>query len=143
MAYELGQGSGPLRGVRVVEIAGIGPGPHAATLLADLGADVLRIERPGGPPTGVDREHDLLTRGRPGVVLDLKAARDVDTALALVERADVLVEGMRPGAMERLGLGPEECLARNRRLVYARMTGWGQDGPLARTAGHDIDYIAV
>ena len=139
----LGRGTGPLRGVRVVELAGIGPGPHAATLLADLGADVVRVERPGGAASAGARETDLLTRGRPSVALDLKHPDAVATVLTLVESADVLLEGMRPGAAERLGLGPEEGLARNPRLVYGRMTGWGQDGPLATTAGHDLDYVAV
>jgi alpha-methylacyl-CoA racemase len=143
MTYALGQGTGPLRGVRVVEVAGIGPGPHAATILADLGADVVRVERPGGAGSAGRREHDVLTRGRPSVALDLKRPEAVATVLHLVESADVLLEGMRPGAMERLGLGPVECGARNPRLVYARMTGWGQDGPLAHTAGHDLNYIAV
>jgi alpha-methylacyl-CoA racemase len=143
MTYQLGQGTGPLRGLRVVEIAGIGPGPHAATLLADLGADVIRVERPGGAVAPGIRETDLLTRGRPSVALDLKRREAVDAVLVLVEGADVLLEGMRPAAMERLGLGPAECLARNPRLVYGRMTGWGQDGPLARTAGHDLNYISL
>ncbi len=139
----LGGGSGPLRGVRVVELAGIGPAPHAAMTLADLGADVIRIERPDGVLGAGPRETDLLTRGRPSVAMDLKQPRAVATVLDLVSRADVLIEGMRPGAAERLGLGPAECLRRNGSLVYGRMTGWGQDGPLAATAGHDIDYIAV
>ena len=143
MTYALGQGTGPLKGVRVVEIAGIGPGPHAATLLADLGADVIRVERPGGALSPGTRETDLLTRGRPSVALDLKRPEAVETVLALVENADVLLEGMRPGATERLGLGPDECLARNPRLVYGRMTGWGQDGPLAKAAGHDMNYISI
>jgi alpha-methylacyl-CoA racemase len=143
MTYALGQGTGPLKGVRVVEIAGIGPGPHAATLLADLGADVIRVERPGGALSPGTRETDLLTRGRPSVALDLKRPEAVATVLTLVEDADVLLEGMRPGATERLGLGPEECLARNPRLVYGRMTGWGQDGPLALSAGHDMNYISI
>jgi alpha-methylacyl-CoA racemase len=143
MTYQLGQGTGPLRGIRVVEIAGIGPGPHAATLLADLGADVIRVERPTGVVSPGTRETDLLTRGRPSVALDLKRREAVDAVLALVEGADVLLEGMRPGAMERLGLGPGECLARNPRLVYGRMTGWGQEGPLARVAGHDLNYISI
>ena len=143
MTYALGQGTGPLKGVRVVEIAGIGPGPHAATLLADLGADVIRVERPGGALSPGTRETDLLTRGRPSVALDLKRPEAVETVLALVEDADVLLEGMRPGATERLGLGPDECLARNPRLVYGRMTGWGQDGPLAKAAGHDMNYISI
>ena len=143
MTYALGQGTGPLAGVRVVEIAGIGPGPHAATLLADLGADVIRVERPGGAGSPGDRATDLLTRGRPSVALDLKRPEAVEAVLALVETADVLLEGMRPGAIERLGLGPDACLARNPRLVYGRMTGWGQDGPLATAAGHDMNYISI
>ena len=134
---------GPLRGVRVVEIAGIGPGPHAATLLADLGADVIRVERPGGALSAGPRATDLLTRGRPSVALDLKHPRAVATVLALAGTADVLLEGMRPGAAERLGLGPDEALARNPRLVYGRMTGWGQEGPLAQSAGHDLNYIGL
>ena len=136
--------SGPLHGVRVVELVGIGPGPFAAMLLADLGADVIRVDRPGGnalrlgPP-----EQDLLGRGRPSVALDLKDPRGVATVLDLVASADILIEGLRPGVTERLGLGPADCHARNPRLVYGRMTGWGQDGPLAQTAGHDITYISV
>ena len=142
MTIELGRGTGPLRGVKVVELAGIGPGPHAAMILADLGADVIRIDRPGGQQlTGGPT--DLLNRGRPSVALDLKHPDGVATVLDLVETADVLLEGLRPGTTERLGLGPDTCLARNPRLVYGRMTGWGQDGPLARTAGHDLGYIAI
>jgi alpha-methylacyl-CoA racemase len=142
VSYELGQGTGPLRGVRVVEIAGIGPGPHACMILADLGADVIRVERPGGQLlTG--GSHDLLNRGRPSVALNLKDPAAVATVLDLVEQADVLVEGMRPGVAERLGFGPEECHARNPRLVYGRMTGWGQEGPWAQAAGHDMNYIAI
>jgi alpha-methylacyl-CoA racemase len=142
MSYELGQGTGPLRGVKVVEIAGIGPGPHACMILADLGADVIRVERPGGQLLA-GGAHDLLTRGRPSVALDLKHPEAVATVLDLVERADVLVEGMRPGVAERLGVGPDDCRARNPRLVYGRMTGWGQDGPLAGAAGHDLNYVAI
>ena len=142
-AYSLGQGTGPLKGIKVVELAGIGPGPHAAMMLADLGADVVRVEKPGGAASAGARETDLLTRGRPSIAMDLKDPAAVATVLDLVERADVFVEGMRPGAAERLGLGPEECLARNPRLVYGRMTGWGQDGPLAHTAGHDMNYIGL
>ncbi len=111
-------------------------------ILADLGADVIRIDRKGGDMLGAGR-HDVLTRGRPSVALDLKHPDAVATVLDLVEQADVLVEGMRPGAIERLGLGPDECHARNPRLVYGRMTGWGQDGPWARTAGHDMNYVAI
>ena len=142
MTYGLGKGTGPLRGVKVVEIAGIGPGPHACMTLADLGADVIRLERPGGGLFGGGR-HDVMTRGRPSVAIDLKNPDAVATVLDLVEQADVLVEGMRPGATERLGLGPEDCWARNPRLVYGRMTGWGQDGPWAQAAGHDMNYIAI
>ncbi|MCW2845944.1 MAG: L-carnitine dehydratase/bile acid-inducible protein [Nocardioides sp.] len=142
MSYELGQGTGPLRGVKVVEIAGIGPGPHACMTLADLGADVIRIERPGGQLLA-GGPHNLLNRGRPSVALDLKSPAAVDAVLDLVEQADVLVEGMRPGVAERLGFGPDEARARNPRLVYGRMTGWGQEGPLAHTAGHDMNYIAI
>ena len=142
MTVALGQGTGPLKGLKVVEIAGIGPGPHACMILADLGADVIRVERPGGQMlTG--GPYDLLNRGRPSVALDLKDPEAIATVLDLVAAADVLVEGMRPGTTERLGLGPEECLARNRRLVYGRMTGWGQSGPLASAAGHDMNYIAI
>ena len=143
MTYALNNGTGPLRGVRVVELASIGPGPHAAMTLADLGADVIRVERPGTAGHRHDRRTDPLTRGRPSVAMDLKRPEAVETVLTLVEDADVLLEGMRPGAAERLGLGPEPCHDRNPRLVYGRMTGWGQDGPLARTAGHDVNYIAV
>jgi len=142
MAYELGQGTGPLADVKVVEIAGIGPSPHACMILADLGADVIRVERPGGQQLS-GGSHDLLNRGRPSVALNLKDPQAVATVLDLVAGADVLVEGMRPGVAERLGFGPEECHARNPRLVYARMTGWGQDGPWAQAAGHDMNYIAI
>ncbi len=142
MTYELGRGTGPLKGVKVVEIAGIGPGPHACMILADLGADVIRIERPGGDPLGGGR-HDVLTRGRPSVALDLKNEAAADVVLDLVAQADVLVEGMRPGTAERLGFGPADCHARNPTLVYGRMTGWGQEGPWSRAAGHDMNYIAI
>ena len=138
----LGQGTGPLKGVKVVEIAGIGPGPHACMILADLGADVIRIERPGGQLLA-GGPHNLLNRGRPSVALDLKRPEAVRVVLDLVRDADLLVEGMRPGVTERLGLGPDDCLAVNPRLVYGRMTGWGQDGPLAHAAGHDMNYIAI
>jgi alpha-methylacyl-CoA racemase len=130
--------------VRVVEIVGIGPGPFAAMMLADLGADVIRIDRPSGQAIAVSQpDKDVLSRGRPNVALDLKSERGVDVVLQLVEQADILIEGFRPGVMERLGLGPDVCHARNPRLVFGRMTGWGQDGPLAHTAGHDINYISV
>ncbi|MFI8853079.1 CaiB/BaiF CoA-transferase family protein [Streptomyces sp. 891-h] len=134
---------GPLAGVRVLELAGIGPGPFAAMTLADLGADVVRVDRPGGGALAVAPEYDVTNRNKRSVVLDLKQRAGVDAALSLAERADVLIEGFRPGVAERLGVGPEVCLARNPRLVYGRMTGWGQDGPLAQRAGHDIGYIAV
>jgi alpha-methylacyl-CoA racemase len=124
--------------VRVVEFAGLGPGPFAAMLLADAGADVVRVDRPGGATA-----RSALTDGRPVVRLDLKDAADRAAALALVRSADVLIEGFRPGVMERLGLGPEVCLDENPRLVYGRMTGWGQNGPRAREAGHDINYLAL
>ncbi|WP_246382894.1 CaiB/BaiF CoA transferase family protein [Nocardioides stalactiti] len=141
-SYELGQGTGPLRGIKVVEIAGIGPSPHACTILADLGADVIRVERPGGQLlTG--GAHDLLNRGRPSVALNLKDPAAAEVVLDLVAGADVLIEGMRPGVTERLGIGPEACHARNPRLVYGRMTGWGQEGPWSQAAGHDMNYIAI
>jgi alpha-methylacyl-CoA racemase len=134
---------GPLAGLRVLELAGIGPGPFCAMLLADQGATVLRVDRPGGAPTDKARpERALMNRGRQSAVLDLKHPRAVDALLRLADAADVLLEGLRPGVTERLGVGPEVCLARNPRLVYARMTGWGQDGPLAASVGHDIGYIA-
>jgi alpha-methylacyl-CoA racemase len=137
--------SGPLVGVRVIEIAGIGPGPFAAMMLADMGADVVRVDRaekvsgadPASPPI------DLLGRGRRSIGVDLKHPEGAEVVLRLVEQADVLIEGFRPGVMERLGIGPDECMARNPRLVYGRMTGWGQDGPYADASGHDINYIAL
>jgi alpha-methylacyl-CoA racemase len=130
--------------VRVLELPSIGPGPFAAMLLADLGADVVRVDRPGGQLLQVvPPEQDLLGRGKRSLVVDLKTSAGLDTVLALVAQADLLVEGFRPGVAERLGVGPEQCLARNPRLVYGRMTGWGQDGPTAATAGHDITYIAA
>ncbi|MCL4183341.1 MAG: CoA transferase [Burkholderiaceae bacterium] len=132
---------GPLTGISVVEFAGLGPGPFCAMMLADLGADVVRIDRrPGGSVAG---GVDVLARGRRSIVLDLKKPEGVDAALRLAGTSDVLIEGFRPGVMEGLGLGPDACLGRNPRLVYGRVTGWGQDGPLAHTAGHDIDYIAL
>ncbi|MFI0168992.1 CaiB/BaiF CoA transferase family protein [Streptomyces sp. NPDC017095] len=136
-------GTGPLAGVRVVELAGIGPGPFAAMLLADLGADVVRVDRPGGAGLAVDPAYDLTNRNKRSVVVDLKAPDGPARVLDLAERADILVEGYRPGVAERLGIGPGDCHARNPRLVYGRMTGWGQDGPLAHRAGHDVAYIAL
>jgi alpha-methylacyl-CoA racemase len=136
--------SGPLAGLKVVELAGIGPGPHAAMILADLGADVVRVDRPsGGLQLGSADAPDPTLRGRRRVAADLKDPAGRETVLRLVERADVLLEGYRPGVTERLGVGPDDCLARNARLVYGRMTGWGQDGPLAQRAGHDINYISL
>jgi alpha-methylacyl-CoA racemase len=134
-------GDGPLAGLRVIEMAGIGPGPFAAMLLADLGADVIRVDRPAD--SGGTAMTSLVNRGKRSVILDLKRPAAVEAALALITSADALIEGYRPGVTERLGIGPEDCWARNPRLVYGRMTGWGQSGPLAHAAGHDIAYIAL
>ncbi|MGH8737296.1 MAG: CaiB/BaiF CoA transferase family protein [Burkholderiales bacterium] len=136
---------GPLAGIRVLELEAIGPGPFTGMLLADMGADVLLIDRPAAADLGLKRErwNDVMMRGRRSVTLDLKSPQGGAAALELIGRADALIEGFRPGVMERLGLGPEVALARNSRLVYGRMTGWGQDGPLAPRAGHDINYIAL
>jgi len=136
---------GPLHGLRVIEIAGIGPGPFAAMMLADMGADVIRVDRasnamggdPAAPPV------DVLNRGRRSIAIDLKSPDGVETLLRLVDSADALIEGFRPGVAERGGYGPDVCLARNPRIVFGRMTGWGQEGPYAHTAGHDINYIAL
>lgn len=142
---DVAEPSGPLTSMRVVELAGIGPGPFAAMMLADLGATVIRVDRaeaiPAEPPAGP--HPDVLNRGRRSIAVDLKSSEGRDAVLELVAGADVLIEGFRPGVAERLGLGPEECLARNPQLVYGRMTGWGQSGPLAGFAGHDINYIAL
>lgn len=136
--------SGPLAGLKVVEMVGLGPAPFCAMLLADMGAEVIRIDRPGATGAlGLAPRHDVAARGRRSLALDLRKPGAVDVVLALVARADALVEGYRPGVMERLGLGPDACLARNARLVYGRMTGWGQQGPLAHAAGHDINYMAL
>ncbi len=137
--------SGPLAGVKVLELAGIGPGPFCGMLLADMGADVLRIDRLQGADLGLPLEpkYEIMGRGRRSLALDLKKPEAIETVLALAARADALIEGFRPGVTERLGLGPEACFARNPRLVYGRITGWGQDGPLAQAAGHDINYIAL
>jgi len=131
---------GPLNSVRVLEFAGIGPAPFACMLLADLGADVIRVDRAGAPDPKPSEVH---LRGRPTLKLDLKSDAAREQCLSLCARADILVEGFRPGVMERLGLGPEPAMAANPALVYGRMTGWGQDGPLAQAAGHDLNYIAV
>ncbi len=136
---------GPLSGIKILEIAGIGPGPFAAMLLSDMGAEVLRIDRAqsvrGGDPTKPPL--DILNRGRKSIGVDLKNPDGVETVLRLVESADAIIEGFRPGVTERLGIGPDDCLARNPKLVYGRMTGWGQEGPMAMAAGHDINYIAL
>jgi alpha-methylacyl-CoA racemase len=137
--------SGPLAGIKVLEVAGIGPGPFCGMMLADMGADIVRIDRAdrvrGGDPAKPPA--DVLARGRRSLAIDLKHADGVEVLLRLVEQADVIIEGFRPGVMERLGLGPDVCLERNPRLIYGRMTGWGQEGPMAHAAGHDINYIAL
>ena len=136
--------SGPLSGVKVVEIAGIGPGPFAAMMLADMGADVVRVDRAQAVTGNFDRQNlEILNRGRRSIGVDLKNPEGVETVMKLVEQADALIEGFRPGVADRLGIGPAACLARNPKLVYGRMTGWGQDGPYAQAAGHDINYIAL
>ncbi len=136
--------SGPLSGIKVIEIAGIGPGPFTAMMLADMGAEVIRVDRAGsvgGDPGKPNLE--ILNRGRRSIGVDLKSPDGVETVLSLVEQADALIEGFRPGVAERLGIGPDVCLVRNPKLVFGRMTGWGQDGPYAQAAGHDINYIAL
>ena len=132
---------GPLEGITVIEVASLAPAPFGCMILSDLGADVLRVERPGA--CGATAPVDPLVRGRRSIGLNLKDPAGCDLLLRLAERADVLVEGFRPGVAERLGFGPEDCARRSPGLIYARMTGWGQDGPLAPTAGHDINYIAI
>ena len=136
---------GPLHGLKIIELAGIGPCPMCAMLLAELGADVVRVDRVTDPGLGIDMapEYHLLNRSRPSIAVDLKHPGGVETVLRLVDGAEALIEGFRPGVTERLGLGPEDCAARNPRLVYGRVTGWGQEGPLARAAGHDLNYIAL
>src|SRR5258707_2005636 len=145
---ELEASMGPLEGIRIVELAGIGPGPFCAMLLSDMGAEIIRVDR--AAMVGLDTDRDgndsrfnLLARGRRNIAVDLKNPAAVDAVLRLIDQADALLEGFRPGVMERLGLGPDLCLARNPKLVYGRMTGWGQDGPIAPTAGHDINYIPL
>jgi alpha-methylacyl-CoA racemase len=135
--------SGPLVGVKVVELAAIGPVPFAGMVLADLGAEVIRVDRPDPGPIAAISSHDPTARGKGSIVVDLKQSAGVEVVLRLAGASDILIEGHRPGVAERLGLGPEECLARNPALVYGRMTGWGQSGPLSATAGHDINYLAV
>ncbi|WP_207536907.1 CaiB/BaiF CoA transferase family protein [Sabulicella rubraurantiaca] len=132
--------AGPLAGHRVIEVAGIGPGPFCAMLLADMGADVIRIDRQDGPPGS---RQDISGRGRRSLALDLKRPEAIEAVLRLCDAADALIEGFRPGVMERLGLGPEVVRGRNKRLIYGRMTGWGQEGPMAKEAGHDINYISL
>ena len=136
---------GPLTGLKIVELAGIGPAPLCCSLMGDLGADVLRIDRNFDAGLGVprDRRTDLLRRGRRSVSVDLKHSKGVETLMRLVEGADVLVDPFRPGVTEKLGLGPDDCFARNKKLIYARMTGWGQTGPLAQAAGHDLNYLSL
>ncbi|SCK42953.1 alpha-methylacyl-CoA racemase [Variovorax sp. HW608] len=134
---------GPLKGTRVVEIAAIGPAPFCAMLLADMGADVIRVERKGERPRAGSGAADVLQRGRRSIALDLKRPGAASVVLKLVEQSHMLVEGFRPGVMERIGLGPDTCMARNPALVYGRVTGWGQQGPLAHRAGHDIDFMAI
>jgi alpha-methylacyl-CoA racemase len=137
--------TGPLHGVRVIEIAGIGPGPFAGMMLADMGADVIRVDRAvaGGLGATFPPDKDILIRGRRSIAVDLKSPEGIELVLSLIDGADAVFEGFRPGVMERMGLGPDVCLGRNPKLVYGRMTGWGQDGPWAQMAGHDLDYIAL
>lgn len=132
---------GPLQGIRVIEMAGIGPGPFCAMMFSDLGAEVIRVDRKSLAGTG--SRQNVLNRGRKSLALDLKKPEAVETVLRLVESADVIIEGFRPGVMERLGLGPDVCLARNKKLIFGRMTGWGQTGPMSQAAGHDINYISL
>jgi alpha-methylacyl-CoA racemase len=136
---------GPLSGIRVVELAGIGPAPFCGMMLSDMGAEVLRIDRTGPVDLGLngDPKFDVLNRGKQSVAIDLKSPAGMNAALRLISLSDAVIEGFRPGVMERLGLGPAECLSRNPRLVYGRVTGWGQTGPMAQTAGHDVNYIAL
>ena len=134
---------GPLAGLKVVELQGIGPGPYCGMMLADMGADIIRVDRSSSVGADAGGRVDILARGRRSIAVDLKQAEGVETVLRLIEGADVLIEGFRPGVTERLGLGPDVCLARNPRLVYGRMTGWGQSGTMAHAAGHDINYIAL
>ena len=132
---------GPLSGVKIIELAGIGPGPFCGMLLSDMGAEVIRVDRPPGSKPG--RARDVLTRGRKSIAVDLKSDAGKEIILRLCESSDALFEGFRPGVTERLGIGPAECMARNEKLVYGRMTGWGQEGPMAQAAGHDINYISL
>jgi hypothetical protein len=133
---------GPLHGIRIIELAGLGPAPFCAMMLADMGAEVIRVDRASAGPEEPDPV-DTLLRNRRSIALNLKSPAGVEALLKLIDGADALIEGFRPGVAERLGVGPEVCLARNPRLVYGRMTGWGQSGPLAHSAGHDINYLAL
>jgi alpha-methylacyl-CoA racemase len=134
---------GPLEGTKIIEMGGIGPGPFCAQMLADMGADIIRVERWGNPQRMLEPKHDVWHRGRRSISVNLKKPEGVEAFLKLIEQADALIEGFRPGVMEKLGLGPDDCLKRNPKLIYGRMTGWGQEGPLAMAAGHDINYIAL
>jgi len=134
---------GPLSGVKIIEMGGIGPGPFCAMMLADMGAEVIRVDRKGQKGVMSDPKYEILHRSRRSIAMDLKKGEAVHALLKLIEGADVLLEGFRPGVTERLGIGPDECLKRNPKLIYGRMTGWGQEGPLAQAAGHDINYIAL
>ena len=136
------EGNGPLKGFKIIELAGIGPGPFCGMMLADMGAEVIRVERVGAAQA-THAPKDVLTRNRRSIAVDLKSREGVEAVLRLVEKADGLIEGFRPGVTERLGLGPQDCQGRNPRLVYGRMTGWGQEGPMAQAAGHDINYISL
>jgi len=133
---------GPLNGIKIIEVGGIGPGPFCGMMLSDMGAEIIRVERKGGLSLS-DPKYDLLTRNRKSISINLRDQQGVETLLKMIEQVDALQEGFRPGVMEKLGIGPDDCLKRNPRLVYGRMTGWGQEGPLARAAGHDINYIAL
>ncbi|MGI9591015.1 MAG: CoA transferase, partial [Myxococcota bacterium] len=136
--------AGPLSGVKILEFQGIGPGPFCTMMLSDMGADIVRIDRAQNvKPEGGGFSLDFLARGRRSVGVDLKSAEGIETCLRMIEKADAIIEGFRPGVMERLGLGPDVCHARNEKLVFGRMTGWGQVGPMSQAAGHDINYIAL
>ncbi|HCO59485.1 MAG TPA: carnitine dehydratase, partial [Porticoccaceae bacterium] len=137
--------SGPLAGLKVIELAGIGPAPMCGMMLSDMGAEVVRVDRLADAGLGIamPKKYNLLGRGRRSIALDLKNPDGIETLLKLIDKADVVLEGFRPGVMERLGLGPDICLERNPRLVFARVTGWGQEGPLSKSAGHDLNYIAL
>ena len=135
---------GPLSGFKIIELAGIGPGPFCGMMLADMGAEVIRVERfSAAADSAATAPKDILARNRRSIAVDLKSPAGIETVMRLIEGADALFEGFRPGVTERLGLGPDQCLERNERLVYGRMTGWGQDGPMAQAAGHDINYIGL